>query len=71
MGPNYFVHFTDEDTDVQRLNRPCEISATIIPHLSEEETKAQRGQVNVPKITAVPKTTAIHWRGSPRHTREV
>ena len=46
-----FVHFTDEDTDVQRLNRPCEISTTIIPHLSEEETKAQRGQVHMPKIT--------------------
>ena len=46
-----FVHFTDEDTDVQRLNRPCEISTTIIPHLSEEETKAQRDQVHMPKIT--------------------
>ena len=63
MRLDYFVHFTDEDTDVQRLNRPYEISTTIIPHLSEEETKAQRGQVHMPKITQ-PFTG-----GAPRGTR--
>lgn len=43
---------------------PVRLVLLLFP-ISEEETKAHRGQVNMPKITA------IHWRGSPRHTLEV
>ena len=51
MGLDYSVHFTDEETDVQRLSQPRKFSTTMIPHLSEEETKAHGGQVNKPKMT--------------------